>query len=80
MKTLRAGFGCRYAGKVPAQVLQRLMRHADIKTTMGYYANVDDAVMDAVLGGKRNTSRNTGGPEAADAEAAGGATGVVDND
>src|SRR5262245_34038232 len=41
MKTLRKGFGCRYAGKVPAQVLQRLMRHANIKTTMDYYANVD---------------------------------------
>jgi hypothetical protein len=47
------------AGKVPAQVLRRLMRHADIKTTMGYYANVDDAVMEAVLGPQRNSSRNT---------------------
>jgi integrase len=59
MHTLRKGFGCRYAGKVPAQVLQRLMRHADIKTTMGYYANVDEAVMEAVLGPQRNSSRNT---------------------
>ena len=55
-------------------------QHGNIAITMTYYANVDDAVMDAVLGGKRNTSRNTGGPEAADAEAAGGATGVADND
>jgi integrase len=47
---LRRGFGCRYAGKVPAQVLQRLMRHRDIKTTMDYYANVDAAVEQAVLG------------------------------
>jgi integrase len=60
MKSLRRGFGCRYAGKVSAQVLQRLMRHASIRTTMDYYANVDDAVMDAVLGPKRNTSRNSG--------------------
>lgn len=59
MHTLRKGFGCRYAGKVPAQVLQRLMRHADIKTTMGYYANVDEAVMEAVLGSQRNSSSNT---------------------
>jgi integrase len=59
MHTLRKGFGCRYAGKVPAQVLQRLMRHSDIKTTMGYYANVDDAVMEAVLGPNRNSPRNT---------------------
>jgi integrase len=56
--TLRKGFGCRYAGKVPAQVLQRLMRHRNIRTTMTYYANVDDAVMDAVLGPQRNTPRN----------------------
>ncbi len=55
-KTLRRGFGCRYAGRVPAQVLQRLMRHADIKTTLAYYANLDDAVEAAVLG------RPNGGP------------------
>jgi integrase len=54
MKTLRRGFGCRYAGKVPAQVLQKLMRHSDIKITMDYYANVDDAVMEAVLGPRPN--------------------------
>jgi integrase len=57
MHTLRKGFGCHYAAKVPAQVLQRLMRHADIKTAMGYSANVDDAVEAAVL--ERNSSRNT---------------------
>jgi integrase len=65
-KSLRRGFGCRYAGKVSAQVLQRLMRHANIKTTMDYYANVDDAVVDAVLGPKSpqcNTRRNTNSPE-----------------
>jgi hypothetical protein len=50
MHTLRKGFGCRYAGKVPAQVLQKLMRHRNIKTTMDYYCNVDQAVMEAVLG------------------------------
>jgi integrase len=59
MKSLRRGFGCRYAGKVSAQVLQRLMRHANIRTTMDYYANVDEAAMEAVLGPKRNTSRNS---------------------
>jgi integrase len=56
-KSLRRGFGCRYAGKVPAQVLRKLMRHANIKTTLDYYANVDDAVEEAVLG-PRNTRRN----------------------
>jgi integrase len=58
MHTLRKGFGCRYAGRVPAQVLQKLMRHADIKTTVAYYTNVDDAVEAAVFGDRRNTSRN----------------------
>lgn len=61
MKVLRKGFGSRYAGKVPAQVLQKLMRHASITTTMDYYANVDDAAVSAVLGDKRNSSRNTQG-------------------
>jgi integrase len=52
MHSLRRGFGCRYAGKVPAQVLQRLMRHSNIATTMAFYANVDAAVEEAVLGPK----------------------------
>jgi integrase len=61
MKALRRGFGCRYAGKVSAHVLQRLMRHATLKTTMDYYVNIDQAVEDAVLGPGRNTSRNSAG-------------------
>jgi integrase len=64
MHSLRKGFGCRYAGKVPAQVLQKLMRHSNIAITMDYYANVDDAVMEAVLGPQRNSSRNTPSPAA----------------
>src|SRR5262249_39054623 len=48
MHSLRKGFGCWYAGKVPAQVLQKLMRHGDIKTTMAFYANVDDVVEEAI--------------------------------
>jgi integrase len=59
MHTLRKWFGCRYAGKESAQVLQKLMRHSHIRTTMDEYANVDDAVMRAVLGSECNTSRNT---------------------
>jgi integrase len=50
MHSLRKGFGCRYAAKVPAQVLQKLMRHSNIRITMDYYANVDAAVEEAVLG------------------------------
>jgi integrase len=70
-RSLRRGFGCRYAGKVPAQVLQKLMRHRRIQTTMDYYANVDEAAREAILGPRRNSSRNGqpeagGGPEAGD--------------
>jgi integrase len=59
MQTLRRGFGSFYAGRVPAQVLQKLMRHASIRTTMTYYANVDDAVVQAVLDRRRNSGRNS---------------------
>jgi integrase len=59
MKELRKGFGCRYAGKVPAQVLQKLMRHSNIRVTMDYYANVDDTVMEAVLGDQRTSFRSS---------------------
>jgi integrase len=76
MHALRKGFGCRYAGKVPAQVLQKLMRHRNIKTTMDYDANVDDAVMEAVLGaakGQLNSLPNTL-PQAAKEEKSADAT------
>jgi integrase len=63
MHSLRKGFGSRYAGRVPAQVLQKLMRHANIQLTMDFYANVDDAVEEAVLG-KRNKRRNNGRQQA----------------
>jgi integrase len=69
MKALRRGFGCRYAGKVSAHVLQKLMRHANIKTTLDYYANIDDAVEAAVLGSQRNTSRNIRTPDASTSQA-----------
>lgn len=73
-KSLRRGFGCRYAGKVSAHVLQRLMRHANIAITMTYYANVDAAVEEAVLGPKCNTSRNSGVSEGLDESATDDAT------
>jgi integrase len=59
MKTLWHGFGCRYAGKVSAHVLQRLMRHANIKTTLDYYVNIDAGVDEAVWGARRNATRNS---------------------
>jgi integrase len=59
MRSLRRGFGCRCAGKVPAQVLQKLMRHSNIRVTMDYYANIDDAAMEAVLGRRHNSPHNS---------------------
>lgn len=46
---VRRSFGSRYAAVVPAAVLQRLMRHADIKTTLAFYTNVDDVLDEAIL-------------------------------
>ncbi len=38
---LRRSFGTRWAKKEMPAVLRRLMRHADIATTMGYYVDID---------------------------------------
>jgi integrase len=46
---VRRSFGSRYAAVVPAPVLQRLMRHADIKTTLTYYTDVDGVLDEAIL-------------------------------
>ena len=46
---LRRSFGSRYASKVTAPVLKRLMRHADIKTTLTYYTDVDGVLDEAIL-------------------------------
>jgi integrase len=46
---LRRSFGSRYAAVVPAPVLQRLMRHSDIKTTLAFYVCVDDQLEQAIL-------------------------------
>lgn len=48
MHKLRKGFGSRLADRVQPQVLQRAMRHSDVKTTMDFYANVDEAVKAAI--------------------------------
>jgi integrase len=45
---LRRSFGSRYAAVVPAQVLQKLMRHADIKTTLEFYTDLDDVLDEAI--------------------------------
>lgn len=51
MHKLRKGFGCRVAknlGKGGAAMLHELMRHSTMQITMDYYANVDDALQDAI--------------------------------
>jgi hypothetical protein len=48
---------------------QRLMRHSSIAVTVGYYANVEQAV--EVLGGQCNKNGNTGTFEAAAPNGAG---------
>jgi integrase len=45
---LRRSFGCRYAPLVPAAVLQRLMRHADVRTTLKFYVDTDDVLEEAI--------------------------------
>jgi integrase len=61
---LRRSFGTRWAKRVMPAVLQRLMRHADIATTMRYYVTMDaDTVADELWGknwGTGNTSGNNG--------------------
>jgi integrase len=48
---LRRSFASRYASEVPAPVLQRLMRHASIQTTLKYYTDIDSALESAILKG-----------------------------
>lgn len=49
---LRRAFGLRWSVRVMPKVLQELMRHADISTTMKFYAGQDVAAMeDAVYAG-----------------------------
>ena len=45
---LRRAFGTRWASRVSPADLQRLMRHADIQTTIEYYAKVDRSALDRV--------------------------------
>jgi integrase len=59
MRSLRRGFGCFYANRVSAHVLQKLMRHANITMTMTYYANVDPAVEEAVRSRQEGTYPNS---------------------
>jgi integrase len=62
MKVLRRGFGCYHAQHVSAHVLQKLLRHANIQTTLDYYANFDPAVEEAIFSRPEcNALRNNAG-------------------
>ena len=71
---LRRSFGTRWAKRVMPAVLQRLMRHANIGTTMKYYVTIDaDAVADEVWGRNWESGNNSGNnrpSQAPEAEAA----------
>lgn len=61
---LRRSFGERWANRVMPHILQQLMRHEDIGTTMRYYIGRNaettaDALWDAVTNTSANTSQKT---------------------
>jgi integrase len=58
---LRRAFGTRWSKKTMPAVLKRLMRHADIGTTMGYYVDLDadDMADDLWAGHQAATPGNT---------------------
>lgn len=59
---LRRAFGTRLARRVPAAVLQRIMRHADIATTMRYYVDIDaDDIASQLWQGQDSTLHSTDG-------------------
>lgn len=46
---LRRSFGSRYAAAgVSAPVLQRMMRHSDVRTTLAFYVDIDDELEKAI--------------------------------
>jgi integrase len=54
---LRRSFGTRWASKVKTPVLQRLMRHRNIATTLKYYVSLDADDVAADLWAKHPTPR-----------------------
>lgn len=70
---LRRSFGTRWAKKVAPAVLQKLMRHSSIKTTMMYYVDLDaEEVGDLLRESAGNTLGNTTSSEGERRPLAGG--------
>lgn len=61
LRMLRRSLASRYAPEVSAPVLQRLMRHSDIRTTLAHYADVggelDEAIHALPGSGRRPTKK-----------------------
>ena len=56
----RRSFGSRWALKVMPQILQKLMRHEDIKTTMTFYAHLDsDLILKSILGDQKGDQNDS---------------------
>ncbi|MFM8287793.1 MAG: hypothetical protein ACKOGA_13810, partial [Planctomycetaceae bacterium] len=55
-------FASRWARRLPAQALQRLMRHSSLVTTMTFYATGDIGLEDQLYGDFGNKSGNTSTP------------------
>jgi integrase len=58
----RRSFATRWARRLPAQALQRLMRHGSLSTTMTFYATGDIGLEDQLYGDFGNISGNIGSP------------------
>ncbi len=68
---LRRAFGNRWSKRVMPAVLKRLMRHADIGTTMAYYVDLDAAeVADQLWAAHAKEAGNIPGNRGPKAEAA----------
>ena len=56
---LRRTFASRWAKRVAPAILQKLMRHASIQTTMGYYVDLDvDEMADELWANQSRTVGN----------------------
>jgi integrase len=55
----RRSFATKWARRLPAQALQRLMRHSSLATTMTYYATGDIGLEDQLWGDFCNKTSNT---------------------
>ena len=60
----RRSFATRWARRLPAQALQRLMRHSSLATTMTFYATGDIGLEDQLWADFGNKSGNIASPVA----------------